>query len=372
MKNNQKGITLIALVVTIIVLLILAAVSISAVVGENGIATKAKKSKEETRGGSVAEARDLWKSNLEIEELENPNVENKKIGELVDSLVTQKLLTIEEKNEIMGNRSEGISAKGQITIGNKTIDFTNLDLYLSVRAIEKNDSFYIGIVCQIYPIPEYESNYTGETTTKGKETLLNKILAYTALQNGSTETIDLETYYEQNKDAILADEASGVEDYNDFVDYMYNQIAVGFTDIMEYTVISPDGSEFSSCSLKEFTFPVTEEGIYTIIANTADGEFIGRESIEYKQEKYLMTYNENYYCQLYDTELQDLVMVDEAYVHYNGTKTAETEKMIDWSWSNGNALYLYELNNQVLPFDIEFVKDGQSIIETMVAINEPS
>lgn len=45
-KNN--GITLIALVITIIVLLILAGVSISAVMGENGIATKAKEAGEKT------------------------------------------------------------------------------------------------------------------------------------------------------------------------------------------------------------------------------------------------------------------------------------------------------------------------------------
>ena len=44
MKNN-KGITLIALVVTIIVLLILAAVSIAMLTGENGILTNATKSK---------------------------------------------------------------------------------------------------------------------------------------------------------------------------------------------------------------------------------------------------------------------------------------------------------------------------------------
>lgn len=35
MKNNQRGITLIALVITIIVLLILAGVSISMLLGEN-------------------------------------------------------------------------------------------------------------------------------------------------------------------------------------------------------------------------------------------------------------------------------------------------------------------------------------------------
>ena len=44
--KNQKGITLVALVITIIVLLILAAVSIAALSGENGILTNAKLAKQ--------------------------------------------------------------------------------------------------------------------------------------------------------------------------------------------------------------------------------------------------------------------------------------------------------------------------------------
>ena len=46
MKKNELGITLIALVVTIVVLLILAGVSISLVLGENGIINKAKEAGE--------------------------------------------------------------------------------------------------------------------------------------------------------------------------------------------------------------------------------------------------------------------------------------------------------------------------------------
>ena len=42
MMKNQKGITLIALVITIIVLLILAGVSIAMLTGENSILVKAK------------------------------------------------------------------------------------------------------------------------------------------------------------------------------------------------------------------------------------------------------------------------------------------------------------------------------------------
>ena len=47
-KKEEKGITLIALVITIIVLLILAGVSIAMLTGENGILTKARLAKQKT------------------------------------------------------------------------------------------------------------------------------------------------------------------------------------------------------------------------------------------------------------------------------------------------------------------------------------
>ena len=45
-RLKNKGITLIALVITIIVLLILAGVSLSMISGENGILSKAQQAKE--------------------------------------------------------------------------------------------------------------------------------------------------------------------------------------------------------------------------------------------------------------------------------------------------------------------------------------
>ena len=55
MLKQQKGITLIALVITIIVLLILAAVSIAMLTGTNGILTKATNAKSETTNAGAAE-----------------------------------------------------------------------------------------------------------------------------------------------------------------------------------------------------------------------------------------------------------------------------------------------------------------------------
>ena len=54
-KEAQKGITLIALVITIIVLLILAGVSIAMLTGQNGILTQAQNAKTTTENKSAEE-----------------------------------------------------------------------------------------------------------------------------------------------------------------------------------------------------------------------------------------------------------------------------------------------------------------------------
>ncbi len=53
--RNQKGVTLIALVITIIVLLILAGVSIAMLTGDNGVLTQANEAKVTNIEGRVKE-----------------------------------------------------------------------------------------------------------------------------------------------------------------------------------------------------------------------------------------------------------------------------------------------------------------------------
>lgn len=75
LKKN-RGITLIALVITIIVLLILAGVTIATLTGDNGILTKARKAKEETE-----QAQDNEIQNLEDMVM---LIDNKKIEQMPD------------------------------------------------------------------------------------------------------------------------------------------------------------------------------------------------------------------------------------------------------------------------------------------------
>ena len=83
--KKQKGITLIALVVTVIVLIILAGVSISLVLGENGIVTIAKRAKENIELAQIEEEKEL---NELYTQLESENTENR-----INKANAPKLLT---------------------------------------------------------------------------------------------------------------------------------------------------------------------------------------------------------------------------------------------------------------------------------------
>ena len=58
-RKKNKGITLIALVITIVVLLILAGITIAALSGDNGILTRAREAKEKTKQAQKEEEKTL-------------------------------------------------------------------------------------------------------------------------------------------------------------------------------------------------------------------------------------------------------------------------------------------------------------------------
>ena len=106
MKNKRKylkkerGITLIALVITIIVLLILAGVSIAMVTGDNGILTQAAKAKEETE-----KAQDKEKIKLAVSEAIIYNDGNTQL----DSIYLQKAINNQfgENQAIVADNGDG-------------------------------------------------------------------------------------------------------------------------------------------------------------------------------------------------------------------------------------------------------------------------
>ena len=90
--KNKRGITLIALIITIVVLLILAGVSMNAIVGENGIIRNAQKSKVEAEKAQFIEE-------AQIVYVESGGIENKESSSIVLERIKEVL---DEKNEYKG------------------------------------------------------------------------------------------------------------------------------------------------------------------------------------------------------------------------------------------------------------------------------
>ena len=111
MRNKQKGITLIALVVTIVVLLILAGVSLMTLTGENGLITRTTSAKEKM---SIAEAQEV--ANLEYM--------NGKLGEYVGETTNEEIAeAIAEKlHDDYKYETKYVPAEGAIITGAELYD----------------------------------------------------------------------------------------------------------------------------------------------------------------------------------------------------------------------------------------------------------
>lgn len=117
MYKSKEGITLIALVITIIVLLILAGISIVMLTGENGLLTKAGDSKEASRGGEVKEFVDLTITDNSFSDYINSDLTSKQT--VINDLHSRNKLTDEEVTYLTDH--------DVITIGGIEIDFSGLN-----------------------------------------------------------------------------------------------------------------------------------------------------------------------------------------------------------------------------------------------------
>lgn len=101
MENKNKGITLIALVITIIVLLILAGISVATLTGENGILNKAEQSKNQTTITGEKEQIILAYNSVKSEKLVNQEHSTIRVNEYQKELDNQNANAIvwNEENE---------------------------------------------------------------------------------------------------------------------------------------------------------------------------------------------------------------------------------------------------------------------------------
>lgn len=83
--RKEKGITLVALIITIVVILILAGVSVAMMTGENGLLNKAKIAKEEYKNAEIEEEKELYDMTNEIDAIvgTRDEISEEKIREIV-------------------------------------------------------------------------------------------------------------------------------------------------------------------------------------------------------------------------------------------------------------------------------------------------
>ena len=113
--NNNSGITLIALIVTIIVLLILAGITINSVIGSKGILNNAKKA---TTAYTNAEAKEKAALILQEYEIQKAAAEAEgKTPESEEDFLKRK----KDNGDIDGYKTNGDGTPSEITIGGKAV-----------------------------------------------------------------------------------------------------------------------------------------------------------------------------------------------------------------------------------------------------------
>ena len=157
--ESNRGITLIALVITIIVLLILAGISISMLSGDNGILNKAVQAKDATRGGEVQETVTLAAAN-------NTGVDY--IGGTKQTRA-EVIAQLHRDGKLTDSEVATLEENDVITIGGITIDFSVLGSISNAKTLVqafKDGEIKVGDYITNYNSTLNNTNATANLTTK--------------------------------------------------------------------------------------------------------------------------------------------------------------------------------------------------------------
>lgn len=198
MKKN-RGITLIALVITIVILLILSSVAIVTLTGDNGLFSRAKQAKMQTRYKNAKETVEI-----KIMEIISENImedSNDTLLKIYENFANMNDITIEGYyTEKTSKVNEGVES--DITkINNLSMIVVSVDEYSEYKFVIEEEGNIKGVLEEgsIIPLVEYESKL-GFLTDSGKN--WNKQLKNILKRCGLSEEY-VESDIINNKDEIL-------------------------------------------------------------------------------------------------------------------------------------------------------------------------
>lgn len=146
-RINNKGITLIALVITIIVLLILAGVTIATLTGENGILTRATEASEKNQISADIEKIKLVCSEAQIEEnTDGEEITRDKLSEIAQKNYPDEQIIINGKREdeeypyivSIGDKDYGITSQNDVVYLEPKIQ----NQYITITHVKDNTPKY--------------------------------------------------------------------------------------------------------------------------------------------------------------------------------------------------------------------------------------
>ncbi len=163
--KDKKGITLIALVITIIVLLILAGVAISMLSGDNGILNRATDAKEKTKYGRIIEAKNLWETEKVADEYIGGTGTAGSASKVINELWSEGTITEEERDTLLEGRPIIIDGK-QISFGKTLVDMYIAGESCTTEGCTDENHLHIGDYVSYNPSDgEEESTSVGKSET---------------------------------------------------------------------------------------------------------------------------------------------------------------------------------------------------------------
>ena len=345
-KARNNGITLIALVVTIVVLLILAGVSISMLSGDDGIITNAGKAKEETELEEIQERAELIKQNMIIETKEEGTTLER--NNLVEE-INKDFEGVKEGNASIvydGRYIIKVDKNLNITVEKYTGRYVaegELGIFLDYAPKEQNaDAVSIKIEVKVGGIPTYAEYAQGILDNKTQEEKEQYFVEYYRTSMGNLYPqyeVNLENilkYYFNNRYATLEDyyKTMGFDTLEEFL------IERKMIETQEYSniriaVVLPNGTNTTLNLLNPTrTFTVYNNGTYTV-KGTYEGqtkeETINITNIKEKIIYDLPKQDENTYTISCIEDLVGLSMnVNNLIDNYSG-KTIIIEKDLDFN-----------------------------------------
>ena len=192
-KRREQGITLVALVVTIVVLLILAGITIVYVFGDNGIFGQASQAKIQTEIAKVEERAQTIYSEKLLETASNTLNIKVETSQVIEQLISEKYPI--EKRPVSLDDITGISLdKENITMGkNKTTE-----IKVTYEGVDDPFVYYLEVQGKYYPM---HSNRGFITIDRGPSNLTKADFENEGNGEGSTATL---TVTSSNESAVTA------------------------------------------------------------------------------------------------------------------------------------------------------------------------